>query len=322
VLGGAAAVLAGLSPFNAQTQSTPIVIGRVHPGSLDATLRSFLRGFDNGMRALGHIEGRTYRQEARFAEGDPARLREIAEQLAREKVDIIVASGTVGVRAAKMATRTIPIVMAMSGPDPVGSGLIGSLARPGENVTGLTGQTDELPIKQLELLREMLPRLRDVLVLSNPQGSTRPNRPLSDAASMLGLRLHTFDLARPEDLEQAFARPDLSDGWAAIALADPAIIDRLRAPMAALALRHRLPLVQSFRAGVEAGGLLCYGIDLADMHRRSAFFVDKILKGARPADIPVERPTKFELVINLKTARLLGVAIPTPILQRADDVIE
>ncbi|HJQ57456.1 MAG TPA: ABC transporter substrate-binding protein [Vineibacter sp.] len=300
------------------------VIGRLHPGSgTDPAIQNSFEGFRLGMRALGHMEGRTFRIDLRFAEGDPARLSAMAADLVRDKVDLIVAASTIAVKAARDATRIIPIVMAMSGPDPVGNQLIASFARPGGNVTGLHGQTDELPTKQLELLREVVPGLTDVLVLYNPHSAMGPDQTtLAAAAPSLGLRLHPVGVTLVGDLDQAFARAAVSGTWGVIALTDAAVIDRLRAPIAALALKHRLPSVQSFRAGVEVGGLMCYGIDLYDMHRRSAVFVDKILKGAKPADLPVEQPTKFEMVINLKTARALGITLPQSVLQRADEVIE
>jgi putative ABC transport system substrate-binding protein len=306
----------------AQPAAAPIVIGRLHPGSDDAPLRAYIEGFTQGMRSLGYVEGRDYRIELRTAEGDPSRLGPLAADLVRSKVDLIIGHGVASVRAARQATQSIPIVMAMSGPDPVGAGLIASLARPGGNVTGLTGQTDELAVKQLELLRELTPRLSDLLVLFNPRGSTLPDGKLRATASALRLSMHNAAISSAGDLTPAFARVAPERSWAVVALADPAVIDRLRSLIAERALQHRLPSSSSFRAGATAGQLLSYGIDLADMHRQSASFVVKILKGALPADLPTERPTKFELVLNLKTARAIGLAVPSAILARADEVIE
>jgi putative ABC transport system substrate-binding protein len=289
----------------------PTVIGRLHPGpGLDAALRRYLHGFDEGMRALGHVPGRSYRIDARFAGGEMARLGAVAAELVRQKVNLIIASGHPAVRAAKDATDVIPIVMAMSGPDPVGAGLIAALPRPGGNITGLTGQTDEVARKQLEMLRDVVPRLAEVLVIFNPAGPTRPDQQMVDAATQLGLRLRPLPVARPGALDSAFDNLEPRAGRALVVLPDAAVIDRVSAPIAALALKHRLPSAQSYRASVEAGGLLALGIDLFDMHRRSASFVDKILKGKKPADLPVEQPTKFEFVVNLKTATALGLKVP------------
>ena len=316
---------AGLWPRTGTAQSAPTVvtIGRLHSGSAaDPALQASLQAFRDGMGALGHLEGRTYRISARYGEGDAARLTPMATELVRDKVDLIVAAGYAAIRAAKEATRTIPIVMAMAGPDPVGGGLIASLARPGANVTGFSGQTDEVQPKQLELLREIVPGLTDVLVLYNPESYKPPDPTLAAASAALGLRLHLGPVARPEDLTSAFARTTSPGTWAAIAFPDPAVIDRIRGPIAALAQKHRVPSAHGFRSGADAGGLLSFGIDLIDMHRRAAVYVDKILKGARPADLPVERPVKFELIVNLKTARTMGLTIPPSVLVRADEVIE
>ena len=307
----------------AQTPSTPVTIGRLHPGSSsDPALKSHLEAFRDGMRELGHIEPQTFRIDARFGNGDNQRTAAMAIELVQSGVRVIVAAGTFAARAARQATDTIPIVMAMSGPDPVGSGLIDSLARPGGNVTGFTGQTDDAPPKQLELLREIVPGLSDVLVLFNPEGSTMPGPALAAVASVLGLHLHQARVTRADDLPPIFAQATATGTWAAIMLADPGVVDRVREPIVALARKHRMPTAFTFRNGPEAGGLLSFGIDLLDMHRRSAIFVDRILKGARPADLPVERPTKFELVINQGAARELGITVPQAVLLRADAVLE
>lgn len=306
----------------AEPGQRPAVVGRLHPGSADdPLLRATMLGFDDGMRALGHVSGRTYRVDSRFGEGDAGRLPALATALVGARVDIIVAAGAQAIRAAMQATQAIPIVMAMSGPDPVGEGLVASLARPGGNVTGLTGQIGEVQAKQLELLREIVPALSDVLVLFNPNGSrTLPE--IQSAATTLGLRLHLTAITQADDLDAAFARPTARGTWAVLSIGDPAVIDGLRAAIAARSLRLRLPSAHSLYASPQAGVLVSYAIDLVDMNRRSAAFVDKILKGARPADIPVERPTKFELAINQATAHALGIVVPPSVLQRADEVIE
>jgi putative tryptophan/tyrosine transport system substrate-binding protein len=307
---------------SAIAQTVP-VIGRLHPGSgTDPAQVAFRQAFHDSMRALGHVEGRTYRFDVRYAEGDPARLVSLAASLARDKVDVIVAASSQAARAAKQATQTIPIVMAMSGPDPVGDGLVKSLARPGGNVTGMTGQVDETPVKQLELLRELAPGLGGVLVLFNPEVANRPGAALAAAAAQLGLRLHPVEITRADQIDAAFSSLDAGGAWGVLAYADAAVLDRIRARIAALALQHRSPSAHSFRMGVEAGGLFSYSVDLMEMHRRSAVFVDRILKGANPAELPIERPTKFEMVVNLRTARALGLEVPQSILLRADEVIE
>ena len=212
--------------------------------------------------------------------------------------------------------------MAMSGPDPVGSGLIASLARPGGNITGLAGQTDEFPSNHLELLREIMPGLTDVMVLYNPAGVLRPEASLAAIATSLGLRLHGIAITRAEELEPTFSKAASPANWAVVTLADPVVIARLRVLIAALALKHRLPSAHNFRIGAEAGGLFSYGVNLDDMARRSAYFVDKILKGTKTTDLPVEQATKFELIVNQRVARELGIIIPQQVLVRADEVIE
>ncbi len=321
--------LAGLSATVAFWRSAtaalakPAVIGRLHPGSAsDPELIRTMQAFKDGMRALGHRDGETYRMEVRYAEGNVARLPSLAAELVQMKVDVIVTAGVIATQEAKAATSDIPIVMAMSGPDPVGLGLVASITRPGANVTGFTGLTDELPVKQLELLREIVPGLTDVLVLYNPNGSTKPAHTLTIAAASLGLRLHPVAVTALQDIDNAFAGTATPGRFGVIVLADPIIMDRSRGSIAERAVRHRLPLAASFRFGAEAGALLSYAENLADMHRRSASFVDKILRGAKPADLPIEQPTKFELLVNLKTARVLGIELPTSIMARADEVIE
>jgi putative ABC transport system substrate-binding protein len=229
------------------------------------------------------------------------------------------------VRAAKGATARIPIVMAMTTRDPVSTGYIASLARPGGNVTGFTGQGDELNAKQLELLRDLVPGLTNVAFMYNSLSPTVSRERLDEigrAGAALGLKVREFGVGRATDLETAFDHISDVKAEGLIVLAEPAVMDRSRARIAELALRARLPTVFSFRMYPEAGGLLSYAQNLPDMHRRSATYVDKILKGISPAELPVERPTKFELVINLKTAKALGLDVPPMLLVRADEVIE
>ncbi|HJQ58465.1 MAG TPA: ABC transporter substrate-binding protein [Vineibacter sp.] len=306
----------------AQPSAKVPVVGRLHPGAAsDAILQTLLQAFRTAMRDLGQVEGRSYRLDVRFAESDMAALPSLAAAMVRDGAATIVTSGTHALRAAKAVTPAVPIVMSMSGPDPVGEGLVSSFARPGGNVTGLAGQIDEVQAKQLELLREVLPALTDVLVLMNPDG-VRTWPAIRTAAAALGLRMHETDVRRPQDLDGAFAATTPNGQWAVLSIADPGLIDQLRARIALLALRYRLASAHSYYASADAGILLSYAIDLIDVNRRAAMFVDKILKGAAPAEIPIERPNKFQLTINLGTARALGIVVPQSILQRADEVIE
>jgi putative ABC transport system substrate-binding protein len=278
------------------------------------------------LRELGYVEGQNIAIEYRYAEGRPDREPGLAAELVRLKVDIIVvASGDVTIQAAKNATKTIPIVMMGTGSDPVRAGHVESLARPGGNVTGLTNLTRELGGKRLELLKEAVPKLSRVAVLYDPanQPSLHEVKELLPAdARALKLTIQPWEIRAVDDYEKVFAalnkhRPDGLYAFNAGGVMRPKekrIVD--------FALKSQLPAVYSSRESVEAGGLMSYGRDLADNYRRVAYFVDKILKGAKPGDLPVEQPTKFELVINLKTAQQIGLTIPQSLLYRADKVIK
>jgi putative ABC transport system substrate-binding protein len=324
LIGGAAAAwpLVG----QAQQREKVALIARLHPGSAgDAAIAKGLRAFQDGLRTLGHIEGQTYRLEARYSEGNPARLPVLAAELVALKPEVLVAVADDAVRAAKSTTASIPIVMAMSTRDPVRAGYIASLARPGGNVTGFTGQVEELNTKQLELLRELVPGLTNVTVMYNsasPAVTRERLDRISEAGAALGLKVRQASVARASDLETAFDALGVANAGGVIVLPEPSVMDQSRAIIAEMALRHGLPTAFTFRMYVEAGGLMSYAQDLPDMHRRSATYVDKILKGAKPAELPVEQPTKLELVINLKTAKALGLEIPPMLLARADEVIE
>jgi putative ABC transport system substrate-binding protein len=276
------------------------------------------------LRELGYIEGQNIAIEYRYAEGKQDRLPEFAAELVRLKVDIIVVAGGTGpIRAAKNASKTIPIVMAGRGIDPVEAGLIESLARPGGNITGITNLSRELGGKRLELLKEAVPKLARVAVLYDPTipGTTlEVKEVLPVAASALRLALQAWEVRSADDFEKVFAalnkqRPD------GLYVTGGPLINANQKRTIGFALKNRLPLVYSYRAGVDAGGLMYYGADFADSYRRVAYFVDRILKGAKPADLPVEQPTKFELVINLKTAKQIGVMIPPDLLTRATKII-
>jgi putative ABC transport system substrate-binding protein len=277
------------------------------------------------LRELGYIEGQNIAFEYRYAKGERDRAAELAAELVRLKVDIIVAAGGVGqVRAAKNATKTIPIVMLGSLSDPVGAGLVESLARPGGNVTGVTNLTRELGGKRLELLKEAVPKLARVAVLYNPAapGSVHELKEvLPVAARGLGLTIQPWEVRDADGFDKVFAalskeRPD------GLYMTSGRLMNSNQKRIVDFALKSQLPSVYSNREAVDAGGLIYYGADLADSYRRVAYYVDRILKGAKPADLPVEQPTKFELIINLKTAKQIGLTVPPTVLARADKVIK
>jgi len=274
------------------------------------------------LRELGWIEGKNIAFERRYAENRLDRLPALAAELVDLKVDVIVAAGTLAPLAAKRATTTIPIVMTAAG-DPVGSGLVPNLARPGGNVTGLSLMVPDLGGKRLELLKELLPRMSRVAVLWN---AANPYPALvfketERAAQTLGIEVQSLKVQEPNDFGNAFEAAERHQPDALIMVEDPLTID-FRKQIADFALTHRLPAMNGFRQFVDAGGLMAYGASLSDLLRRAAGYVDKILRGAKPSDLPVEQPTKFELVINLKTAKTLGIEIPPMLLARADELIE
>ncbi len=282
-----------------------------------------LDAFRQGLRELGWVEGQNIVIDYRYAEDQVDRLPGLAAELVRLKVDLIVSWGTQGVTAAKNATETIPIVM-IAVRDPVGTGLIASLVRPGGNVTGVSGYAGlEIVAKQLGLLKETIPKIRRVAILSNPANAYHQLaiREVNVAARSLGVQLQLLEARGPNEFDGAFAAMAKERVGALLVLSD-AMLNSHRVRLADLAARSRLPAAYGVRESVEAGGLMSYGPSFLDLFRRAATYVDKILKGARPGDLPVEQPTKFELVINLKTAKALGLTIPPSLLQRADQVIE
>jgi len=283
-----------------------------------------LDAFRQRLRELGWVEGQNIVIDYRYAEGRVDRLPDLAAELVRLKVDLIVASaGTQAATAAKNATETIPIVMIYVR-DPVGTGLIASLARPGGNVTGVSGSAGlELFAKQLELLKETVPKIRRVAILSNPDNAYHQLaiREVNVAARSLGVQLQLLEARGPNEFDGAFAAMAKERVGALLVLSD-AIFGSHRTRLADLAARSRLPAAFGVRDDVEAGGLMSYGPSILDSYRQAATYVDRILRGAKPAELPVERPTKFELVINMKTAKALGLTIPQSVLLRADHVIE
>jgi putative ABC transport system substrate-binding protein len=294
-------------------------IGVLDPLSPDmAPYRAFLAG----LQELGYVEGKTLAIESRFAKGKAEDLAALAEDLAGRRVELIVAQSTPAVLAARRANPALPIVMVAVG-DPVGDGLVASLARPGGNLTGLSILTSDIGPKALETMHAILPKLGRIAVLINPANANhRPSlKNLQAAANQIGVTLVAIEAGTPDAIESAFARM-ARDRPGAVQAPGDAFFRRQASQLAALALRHRLPSAFSNREIAEAGGLLSYGANIADTYRRAATYVHRILNGAKPSDLPVEQPTRFELVVNLKTAKALGLTIPQSVLVRADRVIE
>ena len=317
---GMNAVVAPLSSY-AQPQGKVWRIGMLETVSRDLNAAN-LDAFQLGLRELGYVEGRNLIIEYRSADGRAERFPDLATELVSLKVDLIVTRGTPAAVAAKKATRTIPVVMANAG-DPVGSGLVNSLAHPGRNVTGLSSVPAELDPKRLELIRELVPGAARIAILQN-MGS--PNNPpqwkeIETAARSLGVQPQLLDVRKPEDLAAAFdaASRQRAD---ALVVGGEGLFQANRKMIAELAAKYRLPAIYRSMDYIEAGGLMAYGPSYPDLYRRAATYVDKIFKGAKPGELPVEQPIKFELIINLKTAKALGLAIPPPLLLRADEVIQ
>jgi ABC-type uncharacterized transport system substrate-binding protein len=281
-----------------------------------------IEAFRQGLRELGYVEGKNIIIEWRSAEGELDRLPALAAELVRLNVDIIVSAGSADTKVAKEATSTIPIIMA-NDIDPVASGFVASLARPGGNVTGLSTLAPEISGKRLEILKEIVPRLTRVAVFGNStnSGNAQSLKELELAAKALKVQLQYLDVLSPKDIETAFRAASKGRAEGALVLTS-AVFDDERAQLAELAVKSRLPTIYDRREFVDDGGLMCYGTNFVDLARRAATFVDKILKGATPADLPVEQPMKFEFVINLKTAKQIGLTIPPNVLARADKVIK
>jgi putative ABC transport system substrate-binding protein len=314
ILLGGAAVGRSLAA-SAQTQPKIARVGVVFSGTRFAGLEAFRQG----LRELGYVEGETIVLEVRSAEGRFERMPELVAELVGLKVDVLMAGGPPAALAAKNATQTIPIVA-------VATNLLGvaaSLSRPGGNVTGLSYLSEEVIAKRLQLLKELVPELARVGVLKNPMDPSHPTlwKETEVAAQRLGVGLEALEVRRPEDYEAAFATFKQRNAQALLVLGD-ALNFTYRSQIAALAASSRLPAIYPLREFPDAGGLMSYGTRLVHLFRRAAAFVDKILKGAKPADLPVEQPTKFELVINVKTAKTLGLTIPPSLLARADELIE
>ena len=297
-----------------------ILTGILRPSSLESNpdFSAFLKG----MRDLDYVEGRNVLYEWRFAGGDPARFPDLAAGLVRSNFDIIVTAGGTATLAVKNATRTIPIVMAAAA-DPVGGGLVASLARPGGNVTGLTTVSSELSGKRLAILKESIPGISLIGVLFSPDvpGAAFSMKNMEAPSRTLGVQLQPFEIRIASDIDRAFSAMS-RDRVGALMVVRGALANTHQTRIVELAGKNRMPSMGSLAGFAEAGGLLFYGVNDADLWRRAATYVDRILKGTKPADLPVEQPTKFELVINLKTAKALGIRIPQSLLVQADRVID
>jgi len=314
-----------LVPVAGEAQPTPRVprIGLLAPNSpTDPRAVRILQALRQGLRELGYVEGQNIAIEFRWAEGKYDRLPGLAAELVRLKVNVVVAFSPPAVQAAKQATETIPIVMAAVA-DPVAMGFVVSLARPGGNITGLSSMQRELVGKRLEVLKEVVPKVSRVALLGNPANPNYASlvRDAQAAARALGVRLESMEARDPSEIDNAFAVMTTAGAGAVLVVGDPMFLDH-RTRIADHAVRRRLPTVFATSEFAEAGGLLAYGPSLSDGFRRAATYVDKILKGAKASDLPVEQPATFELVINLKTAKALGLTIPPALLQRADQVIQ
>jgi putative tryptophan/tyrosine transport system substrate-binding protein len=317
----AALLFALSSSADAQQSKTVVRVGYLSVLS-PSTDSARIEAFRQGLRELGYIEGQSVTLETRYAEGKLDKLPDLAGQLVQSKPDLIVVGGSTATRAAKNATKLIPIVMA-HGSDPVELGYVASLARPGGNITGLTHLAPELGGKRLELLKDMVAQLTRVAVLTDPgTGGHGPQiKELEIAAPALGLQLRTMEVRAANELESAFAAMVSARAGAFVGLQQPTL-DRLRERIVDLAAKNRLPGMYPNTEYVESGGLVSYAADIVALFRRTANYVDKIVKGTKPAELPVEQPTQFELVINLKAAKQIGLTIPPNVLARADKIIK
>jgi putative ABC transport system substrate-binding protein len=322
LLGGAAVTLVDRPTRRASGQERAFhrigILATTSAGTTRASVAALL----DGMAQFGYLERRDFELIQRYADGDISRLPTLADDLVRSRPKVMVVSSRPAIAAARSVTSTIPIVMAAVG-DPVEAGFVASLARPGGNITGLSNMAPQLSAKRLEILKELVPALERVAVVRNPSIPTgaRMWEETESAARALGLKAIPVDIAAPAAVEPAFAKMVAEKVQATVFLSDA--VTASRAPeIVRLAADRRLPVMYPLAHFMEAGGLVLYGPDSIDLWRRAAYYVDRILKGARPADLPVEQPTRFRLVINLKTAKALGLTVPPTLLARADEVIE
>ncbi len=320
---GAGVLASSRAPFAQQQQAKTPRIGFLHPAVPQNNSSPFLEDLRQGLRELGYVEGKNLHLEIRWGEGKLERLPALAAELVRLNVDVIVAMTSPSILAAKQATRTIPIVMPLSS-DPVGDGLVASLARPGGNITGLSMMAPELGAKRLQILKEVVPKLiQPIAVVWNPDyaGMVARFRQTERAAPAVGMGVRSVEVRDSGELERALENMGRERPDALVLLADPLTMSQ-RLRIVEFAAEARLPAIYEQSQFVEVGGLMSYGPNVSELIRRAATYVDKILKGAKPADLPIERPTKFELVINLKSAKALGITIPQSVLVQADRVIE
>jgi putative ABC transport system substrate-binding protein len=310
----AGALLATTVVARAQPAAKPYRVGVLGIGAI--------KDFQQSLNELGYVEGRDIVLEVRSPEGKLELMDALASDLVRMKVAVIVASNPNAVFSARRATSTIPIVM-MHTPDPVQLGLVSSFTKPGGNITGVTTLSAEMSIKQLELLKEAIPRVSRIALLWNPDNAWHPAtlKTLQARSGPLGLQIQALEVRGPEAFDRAFQSMTTAQAQAVLVLADP-MTSFHRRQLAELAIRHRLPMMGSLAAYADAGSIMSYWADSGDVYRRAASYVDRILKGAKPADLPIEQPTKFELVANLKTAKALDITLPRSIILRADRLIE
>jgi putative ABC transport system substrate-binding protein len=322
VVAALSALLFALCPFaQAQQAAKNPRIGFQSAASASA-IAARIEAFRQGLRELGYVEGKNIAIEWRYAEGNFDRVPALAADLVRLNVDVIVTAGPMDTRAAKQATSTIPIVMTWD-QDPVGSGFVATLARPGGNITGLSSLSPEISGKQLELLKDIVPRLSRAAFLGNSKepGNDRAFEETEAAARSFGVQVQYLDLLAPKDLDTSFAAAIKERAQGILVLTSPVTFPYRKQVISRMA-EHRIPAIYHRRQFVEDGGLMSYGVSQNDLDRRAATYVDKILKGAKPANLPIEQPTKFELVISLKAAKQIGLTIPPNVLARADKVIK
>jgi len=319
--GGAAAASLPVRRARAQAAGRTWRVGMLDP-SPAALNTANLDAFKQTLRQLGYVEGQNLVIEFRSGEGRIERFPQLAAELLHLRVDVIVTRGTPAALAAKRATTTIPIVMAAIG-EPVETGMVASLSRPGGNVTGLSAFTTELTAKRVEIMREVLPALARIAMVDNMGNSSVPPQwdETKRAALALGIAPRLYDVRKPEDIEPAFDAV-IAQRTDAVSVGNDSVVLANRARIVELAAKHRLPTIYATREFVDAGGLLSYAPHYPDLYRRAASFVDRILKGAKPGDLPVEQPSKFEIVVNLKAARALDLTLPLTLLARADEVLE
>ena len=316
----ALAALLGFASAQAQAQQ-PAKLPRVGLVGDPVSTNPFVPVFRQGLRDLGYVEGKNIIIEERYAGGMPGKFPELVAELLAMNVDVLVVGGTLAAMAAKARTSTVPIVFTLAG-DPVGTGLVTSLARPGGNATGLSVFHREMSVKDLEVLKAAVPNATRVAVIYNPLNPVTREalERTREAARAMGVELQPVEVRGPENLDKAFGTIMAGKPQALLVFSDPAFGTNLDA-LATLTRNHRLPAIYNRREFAEAGGMLAYGPDFSDNYRRAATYVDRILKGAKPGDLPVEQPVKFELSINLKTAKMLGIAVPEALIRRADHLI-